>query len=225
MIDELYRSVPEALHHESGRVFYSGRDAFSNPSRLYLLGLNPGGSPLELSADTPSSHSNLVLRNAPNNWSAYRDESWQGSYPGTRPLQRRVLHSLRRLDLDPGCVPASNLIFVRSASEEELKGRTRQLATACWPFHERVINALNIEVVLCFGNTTGNWVRAKLGADELVESFAENNNRGWKSQAFRNANGIGVVIATSPSRADWTNPATDPSHLVANLLSASTPAN
>mgnify|MGYP001256361622 CR=1 FL=1 len=221
MIDELYRSVPEELHNESGRVFYSGRDAFSNPSRLYLLGLNPGGSPVKQVRDTVSSHSNHVLLEERHNWSAYRDESWQGASAGTLPLQKRARHLLRRLDLDPGCVPSSNLIFVRSAREVDLKGRSRALAMACWTFHERAIQTLNIEVVVCFGNTTGNWVRTKLGANELVESFVENNARGWKSQAFRNVNGIGVVIATHPSIADWTNPATDPSHLVANLLSAS----
>ena len=47
MIDELFRSVPTHLLNESGTVFYSGRDAFSNPSGLYLLGLNPGSSPVD----------------------------------------------------------------------------------------------------------------------------------------------------------------------------------
>jgi uracil-DNA glycosylase len=225
VIVELFRSVPEELLNESGRVFYSGRDAFSNPSRLYLLGLNPGGSPIEQARETLSSHSNHVLCGEPNNWSAYRDESWQGAYAGTLPLQRRVLHLLRRLDLDAGRVPSSNLIFVRSAREEDLKGRTQELAAACWAFHERVISSLNIEVILCFGKTTGFWVRSKLGAGEHVETFVENNSRGWKSQAFRNANGIGVVIATHPSIADWTNAATDPTHMVAHLLNSSARAN
>jgi hypothetical protein len=37
--------VDPTLHERSGKVFCSGRAAFSAPARLYLLGLNPGGSP------------------------------------------------------------------------------------------------------------------------------------------------------------------------------------
>src|SRR4051794_40327822 len=85
MIDELFRSVPVELLNESGTVFYSGRDAFSNPSGLYVLGLNPGGSPVDQARETPSWHTNRVLHQEPNNWSAYRDESWEGAHAGTLP--------------------------------------------------------------------------------------------------------------------------------------------
>lgn len=221
MIDELFRSVPKQLMNESGTVFYSGRDAFSNPARLYLLGLNPGGSPVVQARETLSWHSNRVLHKEPSNWSAYRDESWEGAYPGTLPLQRRVLYLLRKLDLDPGRVPSSNLIFVRTARGEDLKGREHALAETCWAFHERVINTLNIDVILCFGGKSGDWVRGKLGADELVETFVEKNALRWKSQSFRNTSGIGVVVATHPSIADWTTPAANPTHLVEHLLCSS----
>ena len=83
MIDDLYRYVPEALFGEYGRVFYSGRDAFNNPSRVYLLGLNPGGSPLDQAQETVSSHSIHVLQDERHNWSAFRDESWLGARPGS----------------------------------------------------------------------------------------------------------------------------------------------
>ena len=85
----------------------------------------------------------------------------------------------------------------------DLKGRERELADACWTFHERVINQLDINVVLCFGQTSGEYVRRKLGANELVETFVEKNARGWKSQSFRNTSGTGVVVATHPSIAAW----------------------
>ena len=218
MIDELFRSIPTNLLNESGTVFYSGRDAFSNPSDLYLLGLNPGGSPVIQARETLSWHSNRVLHEEPNNWSAYRDESWRNTQPGTCGMQPRVLHLLRRLDRNPGHVPSSNLIFVRSAREIDLKGREHELADACWAFHERVINTLNIKVILCFGGTGGAWVRTKLGGGELVETFVEDNARRWKSQAFRSRSGIGVVIATHPSIAAWNTSAADPTHLVEHLL-------
>ena len=218
MIDDLFRSVPTDLLNESGTVFYSGRDAFSNPSRLYLLGLNPGGSPSEQAGETLAWHSHRVLHEEPANWSAYHDESWQGASPGTWGMQPRVLHALRRLGLDPGRVPSSNLIFVRSPRAIDLKGRKPELADACWAFHERVIDTLKINVILCFGRTSGDYVRKKLGADELVETFVEKNARRWKSQSFRNTSGTGVVIATHPSIAAWNTSAADPTHLVEHLL-------
>lgn len=221
MIDELFRSVPTHLLNDSGTVFYSGRDAFSNPSRLYLLGLNPGGSPSEQAGETLAWHSNRVLHEFPANWSAYRDESWQGAPAGTYKMQPRVRHALRRLRLDPGRVPSSNLIFVRSARAIDLKGHERELADACWAFHERVIDTLKINVILCFGQTSGDYVRRKLGADELVETFVEQNNRRWQSQSFRNRGGTGVVVATHPSIAAWNTSAADPTHLVEHLLAPS----
>lgn len=41
MIDDLKKLIPGSLLGESGAAFYSGRAAFSTPSRLYILGLNP----------------------------------------------------------------------------------------------------------------------------------------------------------------------------------------
>jgi hypothetical protein len=218
VIDQLFRAVPAQLLNESGRVFYSGRDAFGGTAPLYVLGLNPGGAPEKQAPETVLSQANQVFHELPANWSAYRDESWLGRPAGTSGMQPRVLHALRRLHLNPGRVPASNLIFVRTAREIDLKGRQRELADECWAFHERVIISLDIKVVLCFGQTSGDWVQGKLGAHEHVETFTESNGRRWKSQSYRNGRGIGVVIATHPSIADWTSRAADPTHLVANLL-------
>lgn len=218
MIDDLYRYVPEALFGENGRVFYSGRDAFNNSSRVYLLGLNPGGSPLDQAQETVSSHSIHVLQDERHNWSAFRDESWLGARPGSLPMQRRVLHLLDRLELDAGEVPSSNLVFVRSNREVNLNGRTQELAAACWEFHRQVISRLNVEVVVCFGKTTGDWVRSRLGAHSLVETFVENNARRWTSHSFRNASGLGVVVATHPSIADWTTASADPTNLIVDLM-------
>lgn len=36
-------AVPTSLLSESGKVFYSGRNAFSPPASIYVLGVNLGG--------------------------------------------------------------------------------------------------------------------------------------------------------------------------------------
>lgn len=184
-----------------------------------MLGLNPGGDPLKLARETVSWHTQKILKDEPDEWSAYSDERWKDNPPGTYGMQPRVLHLLRKLGKDPRHVPASNVVFLRTARQDDLKGRFHSLASLCWPFHEAVINDLGICVILCFGKWAGNWVRDQLEARKYAGKFVEKNGRHWKSEAFRNSNGIRVVVATHPSRADWTRKATDPTSLVRCLLS------
>ena len=199
-------------------MFYSGRDAFASPASLYVLGVNPGGAPENYKTETVGSHTRQVLYALPANWSAYRDESWEGSTPGTFGMAPRILHLFRRLDLEPGLVPASNLFFVRSRRELHIKERQASLADLCWPFHALVIQELKPRVVLCLGGTAGAYVRQKLGANRSTGRFVERNNRQWTSQSYENANGLRVVVATHPSIADWCASATDPTDLIQQTL-------
>lgn len=146
----------------------------------------------------------------PDNWSAYRDESWRDAIPGTSGMQPRVLHFLRSLQLDPGRVPASNIVFSCLKRESTFSGSYAEEAQRCWPLHEAVIESLEIQVIVCFGKTAGSWVYSKTGAYKQVGEFVESNNRKWSSRAFEGPSGVKVVIATSPIIADWTNPDSDP---------------
>jgi hypothetical protein len=210
--------VPSVVMPLSGSVYYSGRDAFTGPSPLYILGLNPGGDPVG-SADTVASH----LEDAatwPDNASAYRDQSWNGRPPGAATMQPRVLHLLDRLGLDPGDVPSSNLVFARSTREATMQpGLMDVYADACWPFHASVIETLQVRVVLCFGRSAGWKARQQLNAHAEVGRFVETYpKRSWTSRVHASPNGVRVVTATHPSIADWTDPAADVSGLVAAAL-------
>ena len=216
-IDRALDALDPALLGRSGSVFYSGRSAFSGPSRLYLLGLNPGGDPDRQSAETVAADI-AQFRTQPACWSAYRDEGWAGSHPGTRGMQPRVLHLLGGLGLAPDAVPASNAVFVRSAREAALAAEKADLLRRCWPVHEAVIRSLGIDTVVAFGGTAGLWIREMLGADRYVDSFTEANGRGWTSNAHLSEGGMCVVTATHPSIADWRNSATDPTPLIARAL-------
>ncbi len=66
--------IPGWMLPKSGKAFYSGRAAFSAPSPLYTLGLNPGGSPNDYGEETVELHTKQVLTTHPPNWSAFRDE-------------------------------------------------------------------------------------------------------------------------------------------------------
>lgn len=217
VIESLATYIPAHMLERSGKVFYSGRKAFSTEGSIYMIGLNPGGSPDK--RETVLAHSHSVLHAFPSDWSAYRDESWEGAEPGTYGMAPRVLHLLQRLGLSPGAVPSSNLIFVRSRREADIKRRDmRAMADACWPFHDAVIKTLRPRVVLCCGKTVGNYVMRRLGASSRIGHFIEDNSRRWRSEAFASPIGVNVVVAAHPSRANWCAAATDVTPLVLKAL-------
>ena len=223
LTDELVGLVPPDLRDVSGHLLYTGRDAWTGPSPLYLMGVNPGGDP-DVIRETVTSSTERILRHEAANWSAYRDDRWTypsgGTRPpGTAPMQQNVLHMLSTLGLDPGTVPASNLVFVRSRAEGDIpRQQMRALAEACWPFHRGVIDRLGIRVVVCFGGTAGDFVRANIGARHEVDRFVEANGRGWTSRTYRGRSGVKVVQVTHPSRAMWLNPAADVSPPIGRAL-------
>ena len=221
MIEEFAELVPESLLDKSGEVFYSGRRAFGAPSELYILGANPGGTPEGMPDSTVSRHINQVLHEKPENWSAYRDESWRGKSPGKDAMQQRMLHLFGRVGHDPGEVPVSEVVFQRSRNVKVLEGDFRELALLCWPFHQTVIDRLGARVIVCIGKNASEWVRNKLDAHSLLDEFEDTKRgrtRGWKSQAHKNSDGLIVVSLAHPSRAIWTHPDSDPTTLVKRAL-------
>ena len=218
MIESFVTKIPAVLFPRSGKVFYAGRNAFSKPSPLYVLGVNPGGDPAQAKSETVESHTNRVLRCFQDDWSAYRDESWKGHAPGTHGMAPRILHLCDRLGMSPGRLPSSNLVFARSRREGDMCQEMQVLADLCWPFHELVIQKLQPKVILCLGKTAGHYVRKKLGANTLHSQFIEANRRKWRSQVFSGQHGPRVIVATHPSIADWCATATDPTSLIRAVL-------
>jgi hypothetical protein len=213
----LLQEIPKALMSRSGKVFYSGRAAFTQNCPLYMLGINPGGDPEVLRSETVGSHSTWVLKQAPEEWSAYRDESWNGVRPGAYGMQPRVLHLLGRLGLNPARVPASNLVFVRSRRQDDLADFERS-AAECWPFHHQVIEECKPRVVVCFGKRAGDYVRRRLGATTREDRFEELNARRWESTTHVASCGLRIVTLTHPSIANWRTRETDPSDIVLRAL-------
>jgi hypothetical protein len=212
-------TIPQPLLDRSGSLFYSGRAAFAAPSRLYIVGLNPGGDPVAQAAETIGAHRQR-FRDGQAWWSEYADESWRGAKPGEGGMQPRVLHMIARLGLDARAVPASNVVFIRSSAEATLNSEKSEMLRACWPVHHAVIEALRVQVVLCFGGTAGWWVREALGAHICIDSYIEENARRWRSEAHRAANGRIVVTLTHPGRANWCNTQSDPTPLIQRALAA-----
>lgn len=216
-IDEAVVKLPAPMISRSGSLFYSGRAAFRGKSDLYILGLNPGGSP-DTQADETIARDLADWRDLPEHWSAYLDESWQGRQPGTHGMQPRMRHMFDQLGRDLRAVPASNVVFVRSATEAMLAAEKATLLSQCWPVHDAVIRELHVRTILCLGATSGRWTREAIGADRLLDRFQEKNARGWTSEAHVARDGRAVVTVTHPGRADWRNVAADPTPLVRAVL-------
>ena len=223
-IEAALSAIPADMLRRSGSVFYTGRSAFDGPSDLYVLGLNPGGSPVSQAEETIERDLAEWRDAAHERWSAYLDESWAGRPEGTYGMQPRLAHMIRQLGRDLRSTPAANVVFVRSPTEAALEGEKAALLRACWPVHEAVLGSLGVRVVLALGTTAGRWAREALGAREPVGSFREGNARGWTSEAHRAPDGRAVVTVTHPGRADWRNPLADPTPLVRQVLEAATAA-
>lgn len=220
MIEKFAKLIPKSLEKMSGAVFYSGKNAFKGKKDLYIIGLNPGGDFELQENETISWHANEIIVNRKSNFSEYRDGIWKkGKKAGESPMQKRVLHLFLKLGLSPSDVPASNVCFVRSRGESEIKEKLNFYSELCWPVHESIIKELDIKIILCFGQRSGKFVRNKIGAHEelLNFRFEEKNGRPWKTLTFKNPKGQIVITATHPSRADWTNPVTDISPLVKKI--------
>ena len=217
MIEDFAKYIPLDLQCKSGITFFSGRAAFLKHRELYILGLNPGGDPTKQASKTVAWYTSKVLNEKPDMWSEYSDESWGGKPPGKYRMQSRIQHLLKNLDLEPGEVPSSNVVFERSRKVSDI-ANWRQLTEACWPFHCAVIRQLRPRVILCLGAQAGDFVRKKTCAVDQIDCFVEKNDRRWKSICFTNHEGLKVIRASHPSRADWTTPAADPSKLVLRAL-------
>lgn len=218
-IEDFAKYIPSELLPRSGSVFYSGRDAYSGQAPLYILGINPGGCPEAHKDSTVAAHTTDVLSSTSTDWSAYRDERWDDRDPGTVGMAPRVLHLFKSLNMNPGSIPSSNLVFVRSRREDDIRSEMNYLKELCWPFHAQVISSISPRVVLCLGRTVGSYVRKKTGAHKQVGEFVEANDRRWRSQSFSNTAGTTVVVASHPGIANWCSPATDPTKLVVEALS------
>lgn len=208
-LDAFAKLIPEEMLRAPGHAFFTGPNGFSGDRPLYLLGLNPGGQHPE----TVRQQYRDVREGRPD-YSAFRVHTWKDESR----IDRNVLHLLRRLAMDAGEVPASCVVFARTRSEAELRNEFQRLASLCWPFHRAVIDTLGVKVVVCFGGTASAFVRQRLDAHEQIDSFVENNDRGWKSTTSVASSGIKVVQVTHPSRADWRNPAADIAPLVRRAL-------
>lgn len=215
LLSELIDLIPESQRERSGRAFYTGRAAWAKPSRIYLIGYNPGGAARD-HPGTVMEDTETILRH--DRYSAYVTEGNPVNEPhwGTK-MQESVRLVLGNLGYDANLVPASNLFFARSSRADghpaELKQRWIE---ECWPFHEHVIKSLDIEVVLCIGKDTVDFV---LGRDAfrnhrpIGTPFVSTKGLRRASQRY-DGPGVRVVKLGHTSQTSWLGVERDPSSYI-----------
>jgi len=177
----------------SGYVLYSDAKSLK-PCPVYLLGHNPGGSPIDQATATIRASLDTLPSKAINN---YLDEAWTTasgrSWPrGQAPLQRRVVWMLGQLGLDPRKVPCSNLIFARSV---DVSGSAfLQLSDLCWRVHAELLQVVRPKLLLVFGNSEPSpytYLREKWSGSS--EATIDSGHGNWLCRSFRGPNEFTVV--------------------------------
>lgn len=224
MIEQFAKHIPSELNDESGAVFFSGRDAFTGPKDLYVLGLNPGGNPVERPDETIGWHTDVVLHDKPDRWSEYSCERWlvRGRYykPGEGGIQPSIVHLIQKLGYDPREVPASNVVFTRTKDEASLHKKDL-LANTCWQFHREVITHLKPKLILCMGRGAEDILKNKTNAVRKGRSFPRRHKGGgYLIEVFRNQRGCKLVSVAHPGRIKWSKAEiADISGVVGQILS------
>ena len=137
------------LINNPGRVIYNSVRTLK-PSRIYVAGLNPGGSrKVSICNDINDSK-----YDADQNYSALDLESWRNHKPGEAPYQKRAKEILRRLGYDHHDVFLTNALFCRSRTSARLSLNSDAISRF-GRMHLELLAKVTPEVVLCLGNGYG----------------------------------------------------------------------
>lgn len=170
----------------SGSILYSSHDTLKKGD-IYLLGFNPGGE-----SDGKDNKLGYDIDNMLSYEGNAYFEDW-GNGAGCSPLQQRLSWIFDKLDNDLyklKNICASNLIFLRSRSIEELKkccdGKSWwEVADDCWRVHGGILGIVKPKLIITFGNGSVSqyryiYDRYNGGKEELLES----GHGSWKIRSF-----------------------------------------
>ena len=180
--------------NESGSVLYSPIDTLSK-GKFYLLGINPGGSDFESIDDQLKKSPGEIKSQYNTNWSESKDNTEYRT-----PLQTRIISLFKNVaDIDKIC--ASNLIFFRSKSEEELRKNDvtfRDMEEMCWPVHQFILKIVDPEVIITFGKSPYLFVSEMLQMEELPGKSMQAGHSTWKIRIGQSRNGEPKYIIGFP---------------------------
>ena len=137
------------------------------PGPFYIMGLNPGGDPSEISSRIGDPIPERAL-----GWSVFTHDCWYDHCTGcpgssgelvpdshVTVHQRRVIELHRALGRPVGSIVTTNAVFARSQDEERMHSQTARGAwdwwKDCWPVHQRLLSVVRPHVIVALGKGTG----------------------------------------------------------------------
>ena len=165
--------------NDPGAAIYSGDETLKKGKYLFF-GLNPGGVANE--TETVQQH----FSRKTDRFNEYCDGEWApggNKKPrGGAILQRRAQSLFGSLVGNPRHVCAANLVFVRSRNVKGLSGGFHNLANQCWPFHRKLFEIVDPEVVLLMGNESFDFILSKI-SDPSNITFVPSGHGNWMCKA------------------------------------------
>jgi hypothetical protein len=151
-IEEIGRRIQSAYDVTGNklgyRFLYCPRERLLQHNGILVLGLNPGGTKYEISLEVPEGL-------------AYKVEGWgEGKYsPGESPIQAQILLLLSRLSDAPEECVASNLVFFRSQSWQELFNEKQSVKVCCDIWKDLLKDISGIHTIIYIGKKTFDYAK------------------------------------------------------------------
>ena len=175
----MFQLNESGIANDPGAAIYSGDETLKKGTYLFF-GLNPGGVANETA--TVQQH----FSRKTDRFNEYCDGEWApggNKKPrGGAILQRRAQYLFGSLVGNPRHVCAANLVFVRSRNVKGLSEGFRNLANQCWPFHRKLFEIVDPEVVLLMGNESFDFILSKI-SDPSNITFVPSGHGNWMCKA------------------------------------------
>ncbi len=175
----MFQLNESGIANDPGAAIYSGDETLKKGTYLFF-GLNPGGVANE--TETVQQH----FSRKTDRFNEYCDGEWApggNKKPrGGAILQRRAQYLFGSLVGNPRHVCAANLVFVRSRNVKGLSESFHNLANQCWPFHRKLFEIVDPEMVLLMGNESFDFILSKI-SDPSNITFVPSGHGDWMCKA------------------------------------------
>lgn len=170
---------PEILNKSGGVLYSSYRTV--REGDFFIMGLNPGGSPEDMSDCTIKQDIERICSRERENrwWNEYLDERWDNKEPGTDKLQLHIRHFIRGLLGDEDMlrkICASNLCFIRTRNEDDLNFKYSSLFKCfdfCWPVNEWLLAKVKPKILIVFSKPACDYIKLKFkvsGSEKVFDA-------------------------------------------------------
>lgn len=250
------------IYKEQGRVFQSNPYLFTKRAQIYIVGLNPNlfqyGNAMNAMkmnfekknvnyrhknmVSTIEKHTMRLLKSDPafiRTYSPYIHERMGTKETSLQQSFKMFFDDLKDMGITSTNTPISNIVFIRTNSENALKQQFNQngindIIDSCWKFHSKALSFIQPKIILTFSSMARDTIQKKLGGvwNSVYESSFKTSGQILRySVVMRQGTNIRspgscdiIFYVTHPSRVSWTDTTIPtPSSIVRKLLKGTLP--